>query len=713
MTKILGIVCLFGAWTAEAQTVLASGQAVRFELAPANTFVVVNGARGFRIDVPASAARLDIQVDPATASVPYSVAVRCGTDLAGNYLVSMADAVSSIALDGSRVIFLSQPNDGQAGPCFIGFLQQSSVVSKKNPERRTIEGGLTGRLQAIIHPSLSGTAVTVPAQAVITLAGQPNGVQDSAGGVTPANSPAVASVPLVAGQGLRILASGRSGITGDRQGPEGGSRQWGTPLQFGLSSVACPNGGLVGVFLGPSINAQGAPPSLRFEGGVLDVPVVRPVLQQPFFIGNGMTRSGVAKTFVVPPGATRLFLGVANNPLVSPLNPLTGSLTAFLSTVSVEPEVTGNPVVVPGTAEIYLAGQPNLTNFRATTSQLHAPVLAGIAVRPGATYRIFSNGQIQSVLPGAPFTPAGSGYNRNFEGAFGLSRIAAPNLSLVGVFLGDSVDSSLRLDALPAPIGAIREQQTVRPLLQQVFYIGTGVNTAGEPSTFTAPPGATRLFFGVYGDGQQNSLSGAFHAIVSSQAEGLPQIAAAGIVNGAGFGAAPLTAGSIATIYGSNFGPLTVADRVPLPTTLSGVRVFFNQYPAPLYFVSPNQINTQIPFEVRHQRDVLVTVMRDGAAGLPAEMRLTYFGPGLFAAPEGPVVVNSRTGGVVTAAAPARPGDVLVMYATGLGPTLYDPATGNGASLTQLSPSLLPVVAALLMLEPMVLCGAKAAASWC
>ena len=33
-------------------------------------------------------------------------------------------------------------------------------------------------------------------------------------------------------------------------------------------------------------------------------------LKQPFFIGDGLTSGGAAQQFRVPPGATRLFLGV-------------------------------------------------------------------------------------------------------------------------------------------------------------------------------------------------------------------------------------------------------------------------------------------------------------------------------------------------------------------------------------------------------------------
>jgi IPT/TIG domain len=62
----------------------------------------------------------------------------------------------------------------------------------------------------------------------------------------------------------------------------------------------------------------------------------------------------------------------------------------------------------------------------------------------------------------------------------------------------------------------------------------------------------------------------------------------------------PVTArGTIVSIYGNNLAgvPLT-ANGFPLPRDLGGVHVMFGSIPAPLLFVSPNQINAQVPFEL-------------------------------------------------------------------------------------------------------------------
>ena len=70
------------------------------------------------------------------------------------------------------------------------------------------------------------------------------------------------------------------------------------------------------------------------------------------------------------------------------------------------------------------------------------------------------------------------------------------------------------------------------------------------------------------------------------------------IVN-AGSGLVNASPGCMETIYGSNLAPSAVdASTGNLPTTLNGVTVMVGGIAAPLKYVSPGQINFQVPFEV-------------------------------------------------------------------------------------------------------------------
>ena len=95
----------------------------------------------------------------------------------------------------------------------------------------------------------------------------------------------------------------------------GAQPQRGTPSSNGISAVNAPLNSLVGVFLGDSVpSSSGPPPRLDFEpatGLGLAFASLSPVLKQVFFIGDGLTGNGTgaAQQFIVPAGATRLFLG--------------------------------------------------------------------------------------------------------------------------------------------------------------------------------------------------------------------------------------------------------------------------------------------------------------------------------------------------------------------------------------------------------------------
>ena len=85
-----------------------------------------------------------------------------------------------------------------------------------------------------------------------------------------------------------------------------------------------------------------------------------------------------------------------------------------------------------------------------------------------------------------------------------------------------------------------------------------------------------------------------------------PTLTAAGIVHAASF--VPVTGrlpqGGIVSLFGTNLAKSTAtAGSVPLPIVLpaaqgQGTRVMIGNIPAPLFYVSPNQINLQVPLEL-------------------------------------------------------------------------------------------------------------------
>jgi uncharacterized protein (TIGR03437 family) len=170
-------------------------------------------------------------------------------------------------------------------------------------------------------------------------------------------------------------------------------------------------------------------------------------------------------------------------------------------------------------------------------------------------------------------------------------------------------------------------------------------------------------------------------AALSLWAESPPSIPApfytpSSIVNAANFKAGPLAPNTIGTLYGRDLAFVTravtredLSDNV-LPTTLpgSGVRLLIDGRPAFLYFVSPSQINFLVPPSLDAGPTAFQLVL-DGRAAQSVVHELTPASPALFNADPETAVSTHLDASVVTADNPARPGEVIVLYATGLGAT--------------------------------------------
>ncbi|MCC6586675.1 MAG: IPT/TIG domain-containing protein [Bryobacterales bacterium] len=162
-----------------------------------------------------------------------------------------------------------------------------------------------------------------------------------------------------------------------------------------------------------------------------------------------------------------------------------------------------------------------------------------------------------------------------------------------------------------------------------------------------------------------------------------PAYTASSIVNGASALPGPLAPNTIVTVYGTNlcFSTRALAandirdGRVPTLLPQTGVRVLIGGVPAPLYFVSPKQINFLVPPDLV-PGNVELQVIRDGVAGPEIKLRVESAAPSLFQLDETTPIVVASDGAIVSSQRPARPGDVVILFATGLGPVV-PPTTGG------------------------------------
>ncbi|MGD0872828.1 MAG: IPT/TIG domain-containing protein [Bryobacteraceae bacterium] len=159
-----------------------------------------------------------------------------------------------------------------------------------------------------------------------------------------------------------------------------------------------------------------------------------------------------------------------------------------------------------------------------------------------------------------------------------------------------------------------------------------------------------------------------------------PDYAADNIVNASDYSPGPFAPNSVLTIFGTNLAwstqQLAETDIVnnALPTTLDSVAVYVDNWPAPVIFVSPTQINFIIPGN-EVDGSVPVRVVREGVTGPEITLQLIDAAPALFAL-AGYTIAAHADGTLLTPDAPANAGDVVVVYATGLGKTQPNPAPG-------------------------------------
>jgi Flp pilus assembly protein TadG len=177
----------------------------------------------------------------------------------------------------------------------------------------------------------------VPASSNPWLAGMPDGTlanpspppngrrRDRAGPYTDSNgvyhangeSPAqLTGMPIVPGEALSfdaIAGTGQHGSSYEMVGPDGDPNDieaHRAGAEHGKSSLTAPIDSVVAVFLDDSVPSGTPPANLDFTTPASrEFSTLSPQLKQVFFVGDGRRSDGTIQQFVVPPGATRLYIG--------------------------------------------------------------------------------------------------------------------------------------------------------------------------------------------------------------------------------------------------------------------------------------------------------------------------------------------------------------------------------------------------------------------
>jgi uncharacterized protein (TIGR03437 family) len=162
-------------------------------------------------------------------------------------------------------------------------------------------------------------------------------------------------------------------------------------------------------------------------------------------------------------------------------------------------------------------------------------------------------------------------------------------------------------------------------------------------------------------------------------------VATGGIVNAATSASAPVAPGSLVSIYGSNLASgVLSASSVPLPTSLGGVTVTVNGATVPLIFVSPGQINFQLPYEVT-AGTASATVTTACGTSTAVTFQVASAAPYLLPGPGGLALVQNQDFSINAANNAAAKGSVVTVYLIGIGPLDNAVATGAAAAGDPLS----------------------------
>jgi adhesin/invasin len=286
---------------------------------------------------------------------------------------------------------------------------------------------------------------------------------------------------------------------------------------------------------------------------------------------------------------------------------------------------------------------------------------------------------------------------------------ASADGTLTGIFLQPSAEFSLTA-GLPAAVTVMLLDGQGNPALGGEVLVSTGGDS---------PVWLTELGGGVYG-GESITLPGGPAAVVAEatvrggatvrfaiggDAETInvpaPEILLDGIVSAAGFSPAPapVAAGSILSLFGLNLATETAnAAQLPLPRELSGLKVLVAGVEAPLIALFPgeefDQLNFQLPAEAGALSAADVVIERGGFYSGPRTLSIAPAVPAIFTLTQdgaGPAAALDARFSLITTDNPASPGEIVHIFATGLGQTT--PALQSGQAPVSLSRTVLPLAA--------------------
>ncbi len=181
----------------------------------------------------------------------------------------------------------------------------------------------------------------------------------------------------------------------------------------------------------------------------------------------------------------------------------------------------------------------------------------------------------------------------------------------------------------------------------------------------------------------QPALSGTVQVAVQVASNpNVPIVAAGGILSSGDY-TSPPAAGLLVSVFGSALADGSLGfSSAPLPPQLGSTQVLLGGVNLPLLFASENQVNVLIPYETPLNVPLALLVVRNGAISVPVTTAVFSAEPAILSTAgngtgQGHIYrASTASQTLADASSPATAGDVLVIYAVGLG--VVAPAVVSG-----------------------------------
>lgn len=294
--------------------------------ASAAGIVVIEGGKTTPLSLTLDSAidRLEVAPSPLALTVGQTaVLVVMAKNLAGEIVLT----------DSGKITFASD-NSGVAAVDIAGKVTAGSAAATATVTVTETESAKTATVPVTVAtptptptpaPTPTSVSLSVSPKGNIWLSGMPDGSKVDSD-VAPAESPSQVLGLNIAQGGYLVFSA--TGAVNNNNGtpslqenyPDGGYSDGNFEFdvrlngaQNGIADVRAPVNALVGVFIDDSRpDNMLAPAALDFTNNLSYIQL-SPMLNQPFFIGDGLTgvntNTGQAQQVKIPAGATRLFIG--------------------------------------------------------------------------------------------------------------------------------------------------------------------------------------------------------------------------------------------------------------------------------------------------------------------------------------------------------------------------------------------------------------------